>query len=421
MPPGRLGAAQEAKANKTNRSRSEILAIILYHALAFHFKKGKKDMARKTATRADGRQGTSFRYKGKRYYAYGRTKKEANEKARKMLQELENNTYKKTRDLTMDEYFERWINSKRGRVKESTLSVYRVEWKRASEIIIDAAGQRFGDLGLSEVEPENINELQRGLQQSKDRNGKMPNTSYVNLVVRRVRYMLNDAVKQRAITYNPAEAVSPLRRTKKEARETIHRALTIEETKRFFDAAEGSWYYNLFRFLLCSGCRIGEAGALMPSDIRGGHIYICRTLTRNEGNSVAIGDSPKTKKSKRTILLKRELAEAINEQREINRQIFGDKVIGIQEPIFKSAEGALLSDTSIIKEIDRIAEIAGIERFTPHAFRDTFATRAIESGMNPNTLKETLGHSSYSMTMDLYAHVMEETKDREMASVNFGI
>ncbi len=59
-----------------------------------------------------------------------------------------------------------------------------------------------------------------------------------------------------------------------------------------------------------------------------------------------------------------------------------------------------------------------MERITSHAFRDTFATRAIESGMNPKTLQSILGHASIKMTMDLYAHVMEDTKIEEMQKVS---
>lgn len=75
--------------------------------------------------------------------------------------------------------------------------------------------------------------------------------------------------------------------------------------------------------------------------------------------------------------------------------------------------GYVCSDV-VVRDIKYTLKGTGIEYFTPHAFRDTFATRAIEAGMNPQTLKEILGHSSYSMTMDLYAHVMENTKQKEM-------
>ena len=55
-----------------------------------------------------------------------------------------------------------------------------------------------------------------------------------------------------------------------------------------------------------------------------------------------------------------------------------------------------------------------IEPFTYHALRDTFATRYIEQGGNPQTLKTILGHSSLSMTMDLYSHVLPNTRQEEM-------
>lgn len=55
-----------------------------------------------------------------------------------------------------------------------------------------------------------------------------------------------------------------------------------------------------------------------------------------------------------------------------------------------------------------------MEHFTAHALRDTFATRYIEQGGNPQTLKTILGHSSLSMTMDLYSHVLPDTKQKEM-------
>ena len=49
------------------------------------------------------------------------------------------------------------------------------------------------------------------------------------------------------------------------------------------------------------------------------------------------------------------------------------------------------------------------EVFSPHSFRHTFATRAIENGMQPKTLQKILGHASLQMTMDLYCHVTEDT------------
>lgn len=61
-----------------------------------------------------------------------------------------------------------------------------------------------------------------------------------------------------------------------------------------------------------------------------------------------------------------------------------------------------------------------IERFTHHAFRDTFATRYVEEGGNMQTLQKILGHSSLAMTADLYAHVLPNTKQQEMQQIENG-
>ena len=59
--------------------------------------------------------------------------------------------------------------------------------------------------------------------------------------------------------------------------------------------------------------------------------------------------------------------------------------------------------------------------FSVHGFRDTFATRCIEQGMQPNTLKSLLGHSSLKMTMDLYAQVLPDTKHKELERISFAV
>ena len=55
------------------------------------------------------------------------------------------------------------------------------------------------------------------------------------------------------------------------------------------------------------------------------------------------------------------------------------------------------------------------------AFRDTFATRALENDMKPKTLQDILGHADFGTTMNIYAHVMETTKEAEMQQVKLGI
>lgn len=63
---------------------------------------------------------------------------------------------------------------------------------------------------------------------------------------------------------------------------------------------------------------------------------------------------------------------------------------------------------------NRILESAGIGKFTFHALRHTFATRAMEQQMDNKTLSTILGHFSVSFTLDTYAHVLDSHKKQEM-------
>ena len=181
-----------------------------------------------------------------------------------------------------------------------------------------------------------------------------------------------------------------------------------------------SWYYNLYCFLIDTGCRCGEAGAIQNSDISGKVIHVSKTVTRTAEGTYRIGDEAKTKAGTRDIPIRPLARQAIDSQREINR-LLNNGITGINDTLFKSPRGYLLSDTVVNQDIARICKVAGIEKFTAHAFRDTFATRCVESGMQPKTLQEIMGHTDIAMTMNLYAHVMEETKVSQMQAVKIAI
>lgn len=374
-----------------------------------------------TKKRKDGYITVTFTINSKKYFVYGKTKQEAKEKERVKRQEIAEGLYQKGRGITVEKYFERWAAAREGVVSGATIRKQNFEFLAMSRTPIDSAGTPFGKLKLIDVERQNIKDLQAALKDLKLKNGSPKyKTNTINGMISLLNHIFGDAVIERLIAWNPVKGVKPLKRTEPKARDNIHRALSIEETKSFFTAASGSWYYPLYLFMLSSGCRAGEAGALKVSDIYDGHVHIERTITKDAYGLYHIGANTKTDSGVRSIPYTDDIRSAVEKQKAANIVMFGN-IIPIDGHLFASPTGSLLNETVVNRDIKKICEAAGIDRFTSHAFRDTFATRAVEGGMNPKTLQEILGHADISVTMNLYAHVMENTKITEMQLVKTGL
>ena len=74
--------------------------------------------------------------------------------------------------------------------------------------------------------------------------------------------------------------------------------------------------------------------------------------------------------------------------------------------------GEPAKNSSYDTHLYKLCDEAGIEKFCMHALRHTYATRAIESGMQPKVLQKLLGHASIKTTMDRYVHVTDDSMSK---------
>ena len=357
--------------------------------------------------RKDGRLQKGFRVNGKLYIVYGRNAKELFEAERAKREQIEKGISKRN-NPTFAQYFEKWTDARRESVKECTIRSQTKIYGVISGIVITDAARTFGEMKLKEITIDDLRTVQTELARTRK-------TRTVNDYMALVSHIMSDAQKERVIEYNPCCLLNNLKRKEETARDTGHRALTIDETKAFFESprCRQSAYYNVFRFALYTGMRAGEIGALRYSDIRKDVITVERTVTRTESGSYTIGESTKTAAGRRMIPINESIKCVLSAQKELNAALYGG-ALQINDTIFKASEGGVLVATPVDREIKKVCAAAGIEPFTMHAFRATFATRAIESGMNPKTLQELLGHSNFNITMSLYGHCMLETKKEAM-------
>lgn len=362
--------------------------------------------------RSDGYFKKSFTVKDKRYSVYAKSKQELFAKEQEKRAEIEAG-FEIRENPTVSEYYERWISAKSGKVKEATLWRNQKIFKVVSEIYISSASRSFGEIKIKEVTIDDLRTVQAELLKTR-------RTITVNDYTNHVKHFMGDALKERIIDYNPCVLLDNLKRTEERARDTYHRALTHEEEKAFFECerCKSSFYYNVFRFAVRTGMRAGEIGALKHKDIRGGNIHVERTITRGEAGNYYVGDDAKTEAGRRTIPLNDTIKAILDDQKELNALLDG-KILSMNDLIFRAPERGLLMSTPIDREIKRICKVCGVEPFTLHGLRDTFATRCIEGGMNPKTLQEILGHSNFNLTMSLYGHALPDTKKQEMDKVVF--
>ena len=195
--------------------------------------------------RSDGRLQKSFTIDGKKYVVYGKNAKELFEKEVAKREEIEKG-FEKRNNPTVTEYYERWTDARRGTIKESTLRGQIKMFDAVSAIQIPSVKRVFGDLRLKEVTIDDLRIVQSELLKTR-------HTQTVNDYMAHLNHCMNDALKERVIDYNPGCLLKPLKRTEEKARDTHHRALSLEEQKAFFecDRCKSSFYYNVFRMAIC--------------------------------------------------------------------------------------------------------------------------------------------------------------------------
>ncbi len=180
---------------------------------------------------------------------------------------------------------------------------------------------------------------------------------------------------------------------------------------------KGTSNYKQFAFLLQTGLRTGELIGLQWSDIdfKKKVIHIQRSMEyRYSVGEWRIGE-PKSKSGYRDVPLTEEAIAILKNQREKLKTI---KVINMEfkDFVFLCRKGEPTNsayDTTLFKLCDK----AGIDRFSMHVLRHTYATRAIEGGIRPKTLQVILGHSNVGITMNLYVHVTEDEKMKEVEKI----
>lgn len=238
-------------------------------------------------------------------------------------------------------------------------------------------------------------------------------TSYANSTIDKLYHCVKSgfliAIDEGMIGKNLMNSRTFKRKVKSSKPDKKVRGFTRDEQEKFLKALEEhkvpAWrnndYKNQMLIELYAGMRMGEINALKPEDIdfENGVIHVRRTISKGLNDISHVRESTKTVKGMRDVpindLVRPVLEDAIrNAPYNKLGLIFYDKV-----------NKKVITTSQVNCQFKRILVKAGIEDRGQHALRHTFATRAIEAGVDPIVLRDWLGHTDIHITLDTYADV----------------
>lgn len=343
---------------------------------------------------------------GKRKVLYGKTKKEVTEKLIKVRSEQQQGMLSVNSKTKLSEYIEGWLESYKRGVRPNT-------HQRACEIMRLHVLPTLGSIQLDKLTPQHLDRLY-----TKKLAELSPTT--VQTIHNTLHKALGDAIKQGILLINVSERVEAPRKNDYEAR-----VFSEEEICTFLMAIRDHPLYVLLLIDVSTGMRRGEVVGLKWSDIdlKRGIVQVRRAIVRRPtelGGGYA--EAPlKTKKSRRSIILPAYIVAILEQYRAQRMSTIQQNGQPWDEQgwLFCKSDGSHLNPQhDVYEEFKKILNKAGLPNVRFHDLRHTAATMHLGMMTNPKIVQELLGHSTISITMDAYSHVLPPMHREAMGNIN---
>jgi integrase len=330
---------------------------------------------------------------GKLMTRSARTKIEASMQLKQMQRELEKGLLVPASQQTVKQFLEHWLEDvhKPPSVRINTYRIYR---QYLDHHVLPA----LGHVRLQKLTPEHVQELYaRKLEE-----GYAAET--VRGMHRMLHKALNDAVKWNRVSFNVCDKVTQPRQVKYEIQ-----PLTKEQAKALLVAAEGSSLEALLTLAVATGMRRGELLGLRWSDIDfdEGSLQVRHTMDR-AGKYGIIENDPKTETSRRKIILPGFVLDTLEQHRIRQAKMREEAGIAWKERniVFSNELGGFTEPTHLQRRFKNLLKQANLPAIRFHDLRHSTATILLGLNVPGKVVQELLGHSSISMTMDRYSHVL---------------
>ena len=306
-------------------------------------------------------------------------------------------------DIKTGVWIKTWIEKiKAPRLASATLTSYRNNFRIHINPVI-------GNIPLNKLSTYHIQEALNRICGSKSTFEKNYNV---------IHGALEKAVELGMIVRNPCKGVAFPKDDKKEIR-----ALSKEEQHRFIAALDGESYRPMLLTYLYTGLRMGEGVPLTWKDID----LKQRTIQINKKAIVVhdyashqapqvVEDHCKTKSSKRKVVITPGLVKVLAEHKRkmMSQAKECGEIWSEDNLVFRNSKGNMVLSRNLQHVLDRIYKKAEIKGASMHTLRHTYATRCFEAGVDIKAISEQLGHANVKTTYNIYVHLMQDTKIKEI-------
>lgn len=346
-----------------------------------------------------------YKDNGKREYVYkyADTQADASEILRQLQTEKSMGISQSKATVKTGEWMNTWIEKhKAPKLAPATLTSYRNNFR----IHIDPY---IGGIALKELSTYHI-------QRCLDSIGGSCSTFVKNYNI--IHGSLEKAVELGMILRNPCKGVAFPKDDKEDMR-----VLSKEEQQKFIEELNGEYYRPMFLMYLYSGLRIGEGIPLRWEDIDFEKkrirvckkAIICHDYNKHEAKQM-VQDFCKTKSSKRKVTITSGLVGVLKAHKEemMNQAKQAGEEWSESNLVFPNTKGNMVYSRNLQTTLEKILNRAGIKGATMHTLRHTYATRCFEAGVDIKAISEQLGHKNVKTTYNIYVHLMDDTKEKEI-------
>lgn len=346
---------------------------------------------------------------------YGKTQKEVKQKLDEFKSQISLGALPTDDKLTLEQWYYTWLFDYRKKdLKPKSFEKYEGIYRN---YIKDTS---IGKIKLKDLRATHLQQYYNKLL---DIDKKAIST--IKGLNTRLKPCLTEAEKQGYIQKNYCKMVT----LPKENKVKEIKVLTPEQQQSFIAAINGHELEMLFLVALSTGLRLGEILGLKWCDIdfNSGNLTVNRTLQRvteisRDGNreSKVIEQLPKTKNSIRTVPIPKNILSKLKDhklEQSKNRLKLGELYFN-NDYVFCNNLGYPIDDKRPARNLKSILTKINIEPIKFHGLRHTYATRLFEANVPPKTVQVLMGHYDISITLDIYTHVMEDTKLEAVDKLN---